>query len=150
MPRTLQNPFRDARRQPEWAQLTRLAGDRAAILFEQLRSEISAIDGLVEDLHYLDSEAGWVPRYRVGQKTLLTVHIYPGVVEANLELQEPLREKLVAARNLGRELPAAIRETPASGPVTMVRVRLGSRGTVRALGRAVRLRSRFVALDETK
>lgn len=81
-----ENPFRHPDVKPDWAQLTRLGGDRVAILFEELRRRVGVIDGLVEDLHFVGPEDGWVPRYSVNGETVAFTHIGPGRLEATLHV----------------------------------------------------------------
>jgi hypothetical protein len=69
------NRSRDPEVKPTWAQLTRLGGDRVAILFEDLRRRIGVIDGLIEDLYFAGCEEGWVPRYRLGGETVALIRI---------------------------------------------------------------------------
>jgi hypothetical protein len=80
-----EDTFRNPEKKPDWAQLTRLGGDRVAILFEDLRRRIGAIDGLVEDLHFANQQDGWAPRYSVGGVAIAEVRIAPGRLEAALE-----------------------------------------------------------------
>lgn len=90
---TLKNPFCDPNVKPDWAQLTRLGGDRVAILFEELRRRIGAIGGLTEDLHFASPEEGWVPRYSLDGETIAHAHIGPGSLEATLGLAGEKEEK---------------------------------------------------------
>ncbi len=100
---TLKNPFCDPNVKPDWAQLTRLGGDRVAILFEELRRRIGAIDGLIEDLHFASQDEGWVPRYSLDGVTIAHAHIGPGSLEVTLclagkvEVEEKIRGR--AARH---------------------------------------------------
>ena len=61
--------LRDAAHKPDWARFTRLAGDHAAILFEDLRRRVSRIDGLREELFYHAPE---------GERTDPTVELIGG------------------------------------------------------------------------
>src|SRR2546428_9410083 len=88
-PEFFQNPFRDARSRPEWAQLTRLAGDRASILFEDFRRCLSKIDGLQEELHYGGPERGWGPRYPGHGGGLFAGRGLPGILGGTVEIQAP-------------------------------------------------------------
>jgi hypothetical protein len=146
----LRNPFRDPARRPEWAELTRLAGDHVATLFEGLRTEISRIEGLVEELHHGGADIGWVPRYRLGETTLFTAHIFPGVLEATIEVAGPWRANLLASRKLSREFKELIQNTASHVGVVTLRVVLGDQKAVRAFSQVVRLKSRFVAIHPTQ
>ena len=131
--------LRDPNRQPDWAQLTRLGGDRAALLFEEFRRALSAIDGLVEELFYDGRERGWTPRYRVGGRVLASVAIRPGVLEASVSLDRPLAHRLLASARTAKSLKEAIRGAPVSDGEIHLRVRLSTTAEVRALARIVRM-----------
>ena len=83
---TIKNPFCDPKVRPDWAQLTRLGGDRVAILFEELRRRFGAIDGLIEDLHFASQEDGWVPRYSLDGVAVARVYVGSGSLEATAVL----------------------------------------------------------------
>lgn len=143
--------LKDQTRKPDWAQLTRLAGDRAAILFEELRRRVGAIDGLVEDLFYYGPEKasgteqvywGWAPRYRVGETTLFSVAIRPAVLEAAVTLNGALRERLLESRKVARGIKEAIRGAPVGGDTTRLRVRPSSLAEVRAVASVVLMKSK--------
>ena len=138
--------LRDPNRQPDWAQLTRLGGDRAALLFEEFRRGLAAIDGLVEELFYDGSERGWTPRYRVGVRVLASVAIRPGALEAAVELERALAERLLASARTAKSLKEAIRLAPVSGGAIRLRVRLSTAAEVRALARVVRMKSKSAVL----
>lgn len=121
------NPFRDAKVKPDWAQLTRLGGDRVAILFEDLRSRISRIDGLVEELHFCGEDAGWLPRYRVGDQVLLTVQVLPGNLSAILELEESLAKRLLNSPTEAVRIKTWLRAVAIREGIALLRVRLLSR-----------------------
>jgi len=139
------NPFRDPARSPDWAQLTRLAGDRAAILFEHLRAQVGSIDGLIEDLHYAGPEVGWTPRYRLGETTLFIAHIFPGMLEASIEVDSSACEKLLASPKTGAAFKAALRRARTKGQPRMVRVPLPTRDDIRTFAREVRRKGKIVA-----
>lgn len=96
------NRFRDPGAKPQWAELTRWAGDHASILFQDLRRRMSVIDGLQEALHFAGTEIGWVPRYRVGDVVLLDVHLSPGVLESTIYVggMTPRRLRLTNASSV--------------------------------------------------
>jgi hypothetical protein len=138
------NPFCDPERPPQWAQLSRLAGDRAAIRFEDLRDQISNIEGLVEELHWLGPELGWAPRYRVGNNSLFVVSILPGRIEASLELDPGGCERALASRRVPAVLKATIRAAAEVSSPAKVRLKLTNRASVRAFASLVRFLSRSV------
>ena len=146
----VENPFRNPSRRPEWAQLTRLAGDRAAILFEQLRTAVGSIEGLVEELHFAGPEVGWIPRYRLGETTLFAAHISPGLLEASIELDESVCEKLLASPKTGAEFKAAIRSAITEGGTATVYVSLPTFTAVRSFARETRTKGKLVAALRTK
>ncbi len=130
-PESRPNPFRDPAARPAWAQLTRLAGDRAAILFEELRRQLSRIDGVQEELHYDGAGRGWVPRYRVKENILCGVQISPGLLEARVELESALRG---AALDKG---------------IASLRLRLSNRSNVRSLAHLAALKNKFSSSSAT-
>lgn len=144
-PVLLRNPFREHRSKPEWAQLTRLAGDAASILFEDLRKRVSAIDGLQEELSYFGPEWGWAPRYRVGTITLFIVYILPGQLEGFLALESSIREKLLASPRVAAGIKEAIRNALLHNETSWARVLLSSRSAVRSFARAVLVQSKMIA-----
>lgn len=144
VPPHIENPFREPERKPDWAQLTRLAGDRVAILFEDLRGRIGNIAGLEEELHYSGSDWGWTPRYRLGDESLFVAHLRPGFLEATIELQRPLREKVLASSRVTTKVKAAIGDAPEKGGSILARFRLSSRADVSSFANLVRLKSKFI------
>ncbi len=141
------NPFCDPKRPPQWAQLTRLAGDHAAILFEDLRRQVADIEGLIEELHYLGPELGWAPHYRVGDACLFVAHIVPGLLEASLELNPAERERILDSRRVGIVMKKAVQAAAESGG--RVRVKLGNKASVRAFANLVCFLSKDVAHDSS-
>lgn len=108
------NRFRDPATRPQWAELTRWAGDRASILFEDLRRRIGAIEGLREALHFAGAEVGWVARYCVGDVVLFDVEFFPGILESTVYIpasqqRTPQRFRLTNARSV-RTLAKLIRQ----------------------------------------
>ena len=140
-----QNPFRAAHAKPHWAELIRLAGDRAAILFQELRRHLRRIDGLQEELHYFGPERGWAPRYRVGEGILFTARILPGRLEATVSLEGPLKETLLASPRIAARLKDAIRSTGSSGSGTELRVWLSNRAVVRSFAQLVVFKNKTTA-----
>ena len=144
------NPFRDPATKPEWAQLIRLAGDHAAIRFQDLRRRISKIEGLVEELCYGGAEWGWTPRYRVGEKVLFTAHVLPGALEATIELDAPLAEKVLRDSKVADKIKQVIRGTLESTSGAWHRVRLSNSAAIRSFAEVVRKKSKFVPPRRTK
>jgi hypothetical protein len=139
------NPVTAGHTNPQWAQLTRLAGDRAAILFEDLRRRVGAIEGLIEELHYDGVAERWTPRYRLGEEVLFTADILPAVLEATLTLDAGERLSLLRSRRLSSAMRQLIQQTPmVEGPVS-VRVRLNSRAAVGAFSTLVAMKSKLIS-----
>ena len=136
------NPFCNPDCPPQWAQLTRVAGDRAAIRFEDLRSHVADIEGLIEELHYLGPELGWAPRYRVGDDCLFVAHIAPGLLEASLELNSAARERVLDSRRVPTSIKKAVQAAVTSGGCTHVRVKLGNKASVREFANLMRFLSK--------
>jgi len=147
-PEFRENPFRDARSRPEWAQLTRLAGDRASILFEDFRRCLSKIDGLQEELHYSGPERGWAPRYRVQGEVLCAVRVLPGILEGTVELEAPLCRKLLSSPKIAESIKETIRIGHPEKGVTSAQVLLKSPAAVRAFANLVLMKSRFLRSNE--
>ncbi len=138
--------LKDPARKPDWAQLTRLAGDHAAILFEELRRRIGMIDGLVEELVYEGPDLGWRPRYRLGEATLFSVTIRPGVLEVALPLDAALRERVLKSPRVARFIKQVIESGQAEGDAMGLAMRLATLAQVRAFARVVLLKSRSADL----
>ncbi len=141
------NPFHAAHAKPQWAQLTRLAGDRAAILFEDLRRRASKIAGLQEELHYFGPGEGWAPHYRIGEETLFIVRIRPALLEATVPLDESLRQKLLASPKVAAGIKEAIRSAPVGDPAPEIKLQLSNASTVRAFANVVRIKSKSMARE---
>lgn len=133
------NPFRDPDAKPSWAHLTRLGGDRVAILFEALRKRVGSIPGLIEDLHFTGPEEGWAPRYCLGEETVAYVHIRPGILEAVLYPGDGGGARQESAAGT-REAPVTTR-SDARGK-ERVRVQLASRAAASAFARRMALACR--------
>jgi hypothetical protein len=88
--------LRNPKAKPTWEQLSRLGGDRVAILFEDLRRRVGAIEGVVEDMRFAGREEGWAPSYSAGERELFTVRIVPGRLEGVLRVGERERAALLA------------------------------------------------------
>ena len=144
------NPVTAGHTNSQWAQLTRLAGDRAAILFEDLRRRVGAIAGLVEELHYDSVAKRWTPRYRLGEKVLFTVHMLPAALEGTLTLDASDRPSLLVTRRLSATMKQLIQDTPMAEGQLSVRVPLNSQAAVRAFSTLVAMKSKLIARDTLK
>jgi hypothetical protein len=129
--------LKDPKRRPDWAQLTRLAGDRASILFEELRRRVSVIDGLIEELVYQGPELGWTPHYRCGEASLFSVIIRPGVLEAVVTLDGREREGALESPRIARGIKQRIRSAPIRAEAIHLRVPLAKVEDVRAFASLV-------------
>ena len=132
-----QNPFRNERAMPDWAQFTRLGGDRVAILFEELRTRISSISGLIEELHYCGPEEGWLPRYRVDGRVLLKVQIWPGELSATIELKELTFKKILNSPKLAGKVKSWLGTAPIREGIAFLHMRLSNRSDISSLGSLV-------------
>ncbi len=150
MPLEVQNPYLDPHVQPDWAQFTRLAGDRAAILFEELRAALGDIEGLREDVHFASEAAGWAPRYRLGEITLFVVRILPGLLEAIMDLDRSEHEALLTAKGVSQEIIAILQQASGRDTSAVIRVHLDSRSQVSRWVRLVKARCRLVAQQPAK
>ena len=138
------NPVTAGHANPQWAQLTRLAGDRAAILFEDLRRRVGTIEGLLEELHYDGVEKRWMPRYRLGEDVLFTAHILPAALEATLTLNAAQRDRVLSSRKVGAALKQLIRQAPTVAGRVSIRVRLNNRAAVRAFATLIAAKSNLI------
>ena len=148
--------LRDAAHKPDWARFTRLAGDHAAILFEDLRRRVSRIDGLREELFYHAPEGertdprsrtdwGWAPRYCIGQATLFGVFIRPGALEGVMTLESPLCERLLGSARIAARIKEAIQSAPSEAGVVTLRLPLRNVSDVRSFANLVIVKSKAVA-----
>jgi hypothetical protein len=141
---TSPNPFRGPARGPGWAELTRLAGDRGAILLMDLRRRISSIHTLQEEVVY-NPERGWDCVYRAGNRTLFTLHVGPALLEATMGLEGALRERLLRSSRVGRALQRTLRELPLENGTVSLRVRLSNANLVRSFARLAAIKARTLA-----
>jgi hypothetical protein len=135
------NLVRGPARNPGWAQLIRLGGDRVAILFDVLRKSVGRIDGVVERLHYSASDGCWVVQYRVGGLGLFAARISPGLLEAVIDLNRREVECLLQARKLSGGVRDAIRIGTSAAGSGSVRFPLKNRCAVRAFANLARAKS---------
>ncbi len=137
------NPVTAGHASPQWAQLSRLAGDRAAILFEELRKRVGAIPGLVEELRYDEVEKRWTPHYLLGAEVLFTAHILPAALEAMTALSASQRDRLLRSRKIGLAMRQIIEKAPMVGGSVPVRVRLNNQAAVGAFAAVITAKSRL-------
>jgi len=130
----IQYPFRNAKAKPDWAQLTRLGGDSVAILFEELRTSISRIQGLIEELCFCGGEEGWVPRYRVDNRILFKVQILPGSLSATIELNEEMVTKLLNSTKVAGRVKVWLGTASVREGIALLCVQLLTRTDVCSLG----------------
>jgi hypothetical protein len=145
MSRADRNPVTASHTNLQWAQLTRLAGDRAALLFEDLRTRVSAIAGLVEELYYDEFAERWTPRYRLGEAVLFTAHILPAALEATLALDRGERLSLLGSRRLSFAMKHLIQQTLMIEGRVSIPVRLNSRAAVGAFSTLVAMKSKLIS-----
>jgi len=143
MSRIARNPVTAGHTNLQWAQLSRLAGDRTALLFEDLRRRVGTIAGLVEELHYDGVAQRWTPRYRLGAEVLFTAHVLPAALEATLTLDAGERLSLLDSHRLSSTMKHLIQQTPLVEGQGSLRVRLNSRAAVRAFGALVAMKGRL-------
>lgn len=134
-PTNAANPFRDPARKPQWAELTRLAGDRAAILFEDLRRRVGGLNGLIEERHF--GELGWGPRYRIGEITLFSAVVLPARIEASIDLGSSLAERLLRSTRTSKEIKRVLASAEKNAGSLQIRLPLTSAGSVCSLARLV-------------
>ena len=140
LPEVRLNPFNDPATKPQWAQLTRLGGDRVAILFEELRRQIAKIDGIIESLSYLGPEEGWAAEYRADGTTLFTVRILPGVLEATMTFDASTFERFVSSGKLSVKMKDTLRNAEASG---FIRLDVNHSSAVRSLANLAVIKSKL-------
>jgi len=145
MSRIDHNPVTASHTNLQWAQLTRLAGDRAAILFEDLRRRVGTIAGLVEELHYDGVTQRWTPCYHLDDEVLFTAHILPAALEATLTLDADQRHSLLGSRRLSSTMKHLIQQTPIVQGQVSVRARLNSQAAVRAFATLILMKSKLVS-----
>jgi hypothetical protein len=145
MSRSDRNPVTASHTNLQWAQLTRLAGDHASLLFEELRKRVATITGLVEELHYDAIAERWTPRYRLGEEVLFTAHILPAALEATLTLDARERLSLLGSRRLSSAMKHLIQQTPMLEGQVSVRVQLNSRMAVAAFSTVVAMKGKLLS-----
>jgi hypothetical protein len=127
-----QNPFCDRENPPQWADLLRLAGDRAVILLEDFRQRVAGIAGVVEELRYLGPEQGWAPAYRLGERLLCVAHVLPGKILVIFDLDRSACERVLVSPRIAEIVNRALRPALGDAPRAVVCVELGSKAVNRA------------------
>jgi hypothetical protein len=125
------NPLRGPARSDGWAQLTRLAGDRAAVLLQAFRQELGRISGLQEQLFRPAPDEPWALRYRIGEEILFTMRIGPGLVEAVIPADSALRAALAHSSSFGRDHSLRQFRAVTTDESAEIRFRIGNREDVR-------------------
>lgn len=142
-PMTADNPFFGPEMKSKWAHLSRLGGDRVAILFEDLRRRAGAIDGLTEELIF--EEEGWTPTYFLEGKRLFSAHIGAGSLEVAMRMEAGERDRLLGSGRLSAAMKRALEEARNEGGEFMVRAAVKSRSDAAAVARLIALRGRTAA-----
>jgi hypothetical protein len=93
---------------PSAAALEGLLDLRQRRRLERLRAQLCALPGVREALYYHSTSWGWAWRYRAGRRTLLTLHLLSGNLEACVPLDHNSADALVANRHLPRAHRRAI------------------------------------------
>jgi hypothetical protein len=138
------NPVRGTSLDHEWARLPRLAGDRAAILLEDLRARISRLAGLIEELHRDPLAEGWLVSYRVGENILSSIRVRPGLLEAILPPGASLRTNLLSSPKISGRLKDKIRAAPLETPSAELAIQLSGSADVRAFAALVMIESKLI------
>ena len=144
------NPVTVGHANPQWAQLTRLAGDRAAILFEELRRRVGAIESLIEELYYDDVKECWMPRYRLGESVLFTAHILPAALEATVTLDIAQRDRVLSSRKLSPATKQLVPQAPTVEGLVSVHVRLNNRAAVRSFSTLIAMKSKLMEASSSQ
>lgn len=139
------NLVRGPAKNPEWAKLIRLGGDRVAVLFYELRKSVGTIDGIIERLHHSERESRWVVQYDLGGTELLTVRISAGRLEAAVPMNESDVENLIQTRDSRGTLEEASPASARQGESSPFRLGLRDRRGVRSLVRLVKAKHRLVS-----
>ncbi|MEE8177922.1 MAG: DUF3788 family protein, partial [Acidobacteriota bacterium] len=109
------NLYRAKNRKPTWAEVIRMAGDRTAILFDELRRQLGEMGDVSEELRFQGSREGWTPLYRLGGATLCVVHLAPARMEASVPMGRKAVRDLLSSPGVSASLKAAIRKAPYGG-----------------------------------
>ncbi len=134
------NLYRGRNRKPEWSQLVRMAGDRAAILCNELRGHLGKLGDVREEIRYYGSELGWMPRYQFGRTTLCRVHMLPGRAEVSVPMDRAAQKNFLSVEKLPVSLRTAIRKVRFPEKIAYLRIPLKSPSTARSVARLLRLK----------
>ena len=140
---TADNPFFGPEMKSKWAHLSRIGGDRVAILFAELRRRVAAIDGLAEELIFAGKKAGWTPTYSLEGKELFSAQIGAGSFEVAMRMDARERDRLLASGRLGLATKRALKEARSDADKFPVRFAVKNRGDVAAIAKLIMLRSRM-------
>lgn len=144
-PMRADNPFFGPEMKSKWAHLSRLGGDRVAILFEELRRRAGAIEGLAEELVFAGDQAGWTPTYSVEGKILFSAHVGAGSLAVMMRMDARERDRLLASKRVSAAARKALEVARNEGGEYSLRIAVRSRGDVTAAARLIVLRSRIPA-----
>ena len=112
-----------------------MAGDRTAILFDELRRQLGEMGDVSEELRFQGSREGWTPLYRLGRATLCVVHLAPARMEASVPMSRKAVRDLLSSPGVSASLKAAIRKAPYGGNRKKPRVALPNRRAINSLAR---------------
>ena len=132
------NPFRGPARAPEWAALTRLGGDRVAVLLKMLRTEAGKVAGLKEEISSDNPAAVWTISYSIAKEPLFTLTVRPGSLEWLMPAD---------SSHHGLPAPAVTPTQPLPAPLDvpdLTRVQIATARDVRSLMKLVTKRSRRI------
>ncbi|MEE8257185.1 MAG: DUF3788 family protein [Acidobacteriota bacterium] len=138
------NLYRAKNRKPKWAEVIRMAGDRTAILFDELRRQLGEMGDVSEELRFQGSREGWTPLYRLGRATLCVVHIAPARMEASVPMGRKAVRDLLSCPGVSASLKAAIRKAPYRGNRKKPRVALPNRRAINSLARLLRFQHKLL------
>ena len=115
-----------------------MAGDRTAILFDELRNRLGELGDVSEELRFQGSGEGWTPHYRLGRATLCVIHLAPATMEASVPMSRKAARNLLSSVVISATLKAAIRKAPYRGNRKEPRVALANRRAINSLVRLLR------------
>jgi hypothetical protein len=124
--------------------MTRLAGDRAAILLADLRRRVAGIAGLVEELQHRGGKSGWSVRYHLGEATLFSVFVLPARLGATIDLEPALVGKLLRSPRVSRGIKQAIASAEKEAGKLRVRFPLASAAAGRSFSLLVLTKARYL------
>lgn len=121
-----------------------MAGDRTAILFDELRRQLGEMGDVSEELRFQGSREGWTPLYRRGRATLCVVHLAPARMEASVPMGRKAVRDLLSSPGVSASLKAAIRKAPYGGNRKKPRVALPNRRAINSLARLLRFQHKLL------